>query len=323
MYFALICINLLFFGTNRLLIQSNHLSLANTIITFCAIMERFKQFTPFSLLEFKAEQWTYPLHNHDYFEIIYIRDGCGTHTINNVSFFYKKNDLFLLSPEDYHSFEIEEETSFCFFKFTDMIFRKNTNDPKQLNWIERIESIMESANHFPGAIPLTEADRQSIESLGRIIVQEEHAQQHHATEIIVDAIGAILGIIARNISDKYKECINLKSHECDITLKAVSYIRSNIFNNHSLSVQAIADFLGFSKSYTCSVFKLNAGESIQSYIINYKLALVENRLIYSNIHISEIAYELGFTDLSHLNRLFKKKYHLSPLQYRKTKKKQG
>ena len=44
---------------------------------------------------------------------------------------------------------------------------------------------------------------------------------------------------------------------------------------------------------------------MQQYILNYKLKLVENRLLHSEMRISEIVAELGFTDESHLNKLFK------------------
>jgi AraC-like DNA-binding protein len=34
-------------------------------------------------------------------------------------------------------------------------------------------------------------------------------------------------------------------------------------------------------------------------------------------NISEIAYDSGFENISHFSRIFKEKYSLSPLQYRK------
>lgn len=52
---------------------------------------------------------------------------------------------------------------------------------------------------------------------------------------------------------------------------------------------------------------------MQQYIINYKLKLIENRLLHSEMRINEIATELGFTDESHLNKLFKNIKVLSPL----------
>ncbi|WP_431217443.1 helix-turn-helix domain-containing protein [Puia sp. P3] len=49
----------------------------------------------------------------------------------------------------------------------------------------------------------------------------------------------------------------------------------------------------------------------------YRLRLVETRLRYSTMRMSEIVDELGFTDESHLNRVFKKYRGLSPSAFRK------
>ena len=46
--------------------------------------------------------------------------------------------------------------------------------------------------------------------------------------------------------------------------------------------------------------------SIRQYILEYRLNLVKIRLQYSDLTISEIAYELDFSDESHLNNLLKK-----------------
>lgn len=53
------------------------------------------------------------------------------------------------------------------------------------------------------------------------------------------------------------------------------------------------------------------------YILNYKLKLVENRLLHSQMRICEIVEELGFTDESHLNKFFKKYRGCSPSNFRK------
>mgnify|MGYP002445661599 FL=1 len=47
------------------------------------------------------------------------------------------------------------------------------------------------------------------------------------------------------------------------------------------------------------------------------MKLVENRLLHSEMRISEIVVELGFTDESHLNKLFKKYKGCSPSTFRK------
>jgi AraC-like DNA-binding protein len=64
-------------------------------------------------------------------------------------------------------------------------------------------------------------------------------------------------------------------------------------------------------------FKKHTHETLQHYIINYKIALVEIRLKHSDMRINEIAAELGFTDDSHLIKTFRKHRGMSPLEYRR------
>ena len=40
---------------------------------------------------------------------------------------------------------------------------------------------------------------------------------------------------------------------------------------------------------------------MQQYILNYKMKMVESRLLHTDMRINEIVEELGFTDESHLN----------------------
>ena len=81
--------------------------------------------------------------------------------------------------------------------------------------------------------------------------------------------------------------------------------------------EAISHNFGISENYLGRYFKKHTNETMQQYILNYKLKLVENRLLHSEMRISEIVAELGFTDESHLNKLFKKYRGCSPTNFRK------
>src|SRR5689334_12583412 len=70
-------------------------------------------------------------HSHNFYEIIYVKSGEGTHFINKVGLRYNSGDLFLLSPEDEHFFQISQPTQFAIVRFTDHYFsqkRHFTND---------------------------------------------------------------------------------------------------------------------------------------------------------------------------------------------------
>jgi AraC-like DNA-binding protein len=72
-----------------------------------------------------------------------------------------------------------------------------------------------------------------------------------------------------------------------------------------------------SETYLGRFFKNQTNETLQQYIENYKLKLIESRLTHSSMRITEIADQLGFTDKSHLNRFFKKFHSMPPSQFRK------
>ncbi len=83
----------------------------------------------------------------------------------------------------------------------------------------------------------------------------------------------------------------------------------------------IANQFGISGTYLGSYFKEQCGETIQHFISNYKIRLIEHRLKFSDKRINEIAHEFGFADESHLNKFFKKhKQGLSLTGYRREKK---
>jgi AraC-like DNA-binding protein len=84
-----------------------------------------------------------------------------------------------------------------------------------------------------------------------------------------------------------------------------------------LRIEHLAEQFHYSPSYLSIYFKKQVGEPLQQYILKYRLKLVADRLQYSNMSISEITYEFGFTDESHLHKLFKKYYGVSPSDYRK------
>lgn len=280
-------------------------------------MKRYKQYSPFVVLEFEAEVWEHPVHKHNYYEIIFIGAGEGLHTINDATFPYKANDVFLLSPEDYHSFSISQPTSFCFFKFTELVFGKANTTVEHRKWFERIEAVIAAPNQLPGAVPFKHNDRLHAESLSRMVLNEHHHPSCYSDQIISDCMSVLISIVARNICYMYNETGIEQKSDSEQVNKMLTYIRHNVYDADKISALAIAREFGMSKNYVGIFFRKNTGDTLQSYILNYKLMLAENRIRNSAFAITDIAYDLGFTDVSHLNKLFKRKYGASPVQYRR------
>ncbi len=281
------------------------------------LMSRYTLHETFVVHQYSIEEWEAEPHNHNYFEIIFVEKGNGYHTINGVRFPYKENNIFLLSPEDTHHFEIKKHSQFTYFKFTELLFSSKVNLPDRKYWLQRIEQLLHHPNIIPGDVISHEDDRSIIWDIHNLVLDEFKNEKIYYQEIISNAISTILSIIFRNISAKYianQREIPVIHTKIDLIL---SHIRQHVYDNDLTKISYLANKFNMSQSSISTYFKRKTGESIHQYVTKYKMKLVEYRLQHTEFTIAEIAYQLGYTDESHLTKTFKKYFAMSPKQYRK------
>ena len=63
-------------------------------------------------------------------------------------------------------------------------------------------------------------------------------------------------------------------------------------------------------------FKLIYGTSPNKYFISKRLEKAQQLLRTTDLQVSEVAYDCGFTDVGHFGKTFKKHYHTSPSEFR-------
>jgi YesN/AraC family two-component response regulator len=96
--------------------------------------------------------------------------------------------------------------------------------------------------------------------------------------------------------------------------KAKSFIADNI--SKSITVMDVAGHVSLSAEYFTKVFKRATGQKIKEYISLSKVSAAKEMLKHSNISISMIALELGYSYFSHFTQVFKKYEHITPSEYR-------
>lgn len=86
---------------------------------------------------------------------------------------------------------------------------------------------------------------------------------------------------------------------------------------HSIALDDIAAEVGMNRSAFCSYFKKCKGITFSQFVVQYRLNTACELLKHSQKSISEICYLVGFNDLPHFIRVFRKNIGMSPSQYRK------
>jgi AraC family L-rhamnose operon regulatory protein RhaS len=107
------------------------------------------------------------------------------------------------------------------------------------------------------------------------------------------------------------------NHAAGVVRQVLAYIRRHAAVPGRLHLEHLAQEFAYSPSHLSALFRQHMREPLHQYIVRHRLQLVENQLQASALTVSQIADELGFVDVCHLNKQFKKRYHLTPTEYRR------
>ncbi|HEY9114908.1 MAG TPA: helix-turn-helix domain-containing protein [Bacteroidales bacterium] len=83
----------------------------------------------------------------------------------------------------------------------------------------------------------------------------------------------------------------------------------------------IAGEIGYDYSYLSNLFSSVEGITIEKYTINQKIEKVKELLVYDELNLNEIAFQMGYSSVQHLSNQFKKITGLSPTHFKKIKNK--
>ena len=269
-------------------------------------MNTIEAYKPFEIQEIELSEWRARPVKNNFFELVLVKSGIGTQCINYNMSSYQKGSLFLLPPLKCHSFTIVEPTKFVFLKFTDSFFKNIDHIHIDRNeWFKEASYILSNYNQLPGDIIKDDIDRKHLESLIHIILEESRNHGATSTSLITSLMTSVLEILIRNIKKSSYAEISKKTTDHRIT-KMLNYINENIDKSELLKIDHLANVFMMSPTYVSEYFKKQVGMSLREYIIKAKLKLVEIRLINSDFTLTQIADDLGFTDVSHLSKTFKR-----------------
>lgn len=251
-----------------------------------------------------------PLHWHDEMEIIYIKKGHGYVTVDFKQYKVSGSTIVLILPGQLHSIEQYDDLS---MEYENIIFNVGMLLPRT-----------EDASSTGFLRPFLN---------GQITVPTVYSivsGHYHALTSCLDACDEIsqtkpegyeLYIKGKLFEFFYilsNRCRNEKNPRTVKTLDKMKIILKFIENSymHKITVAEVADRVEFSESHFMRYFKENMGTSFVDYLRDYRLTMAARLLLVSDETILSIAVEVGFDNLSYFNRAFKKKYGVTPREYR-------
>lgn len=129
-----------------------------------------------------------------------------------------------------------------------------------------------------------------------------------------DALYELMGRVAYTFAERVKEAQMPVSSDGMIQ-NAIRFIQQNVCEH--ITVEDVAEHVGFSRSYFSTYFKKELGFSVNAFITRCKMEEAKQLLKYTDKSVSVISSYLCFSSQSHFQTAFKKQYGVTPLKYRK------
>ncbi|MGH1516453.1 helix-turn-helix domain-containing protein [Chryseobacterium sp. JK1] len=272
------------------------------------------QFEALFIRDFSTVVWPFPLHSHNHFELMYIRQGRGVHILNGKKSNYFSDSVFFLLPEDEHDFQIEEETHFSVIKFLPGILKGGINTSNTDFWDNLLHGLARKLKlNLESHIPSFQLEK--LRSMIEVLILDWRQRGEKTSELHTHLLRSILLILNNSFEDnREKDILRLEDPLID---RIQNYIHAYISYPDKLSVKELSEVFRMSESGLRVTFRKKMGIPLREYIYSLKLQLIKERIVNSSSTFSEIARDFGFTDPSHFHRFFVHHTGHTPMFYRK------
>lgn len=145
-------------------------------------------------------------------------------------------------------------------------------------------------------------------------MEKSASSQMMCNAIIFELLARLDSIARRSVTAKKAKYINY------YVMKADYMISKKYFEK--LTLKKVADELGITPSYLCSVYKKAMGIGFSEKLTEIRMEKARELVSNTDLNASEIAQTIGFDDESHMRKQFKRYFGASIREYRCISKEQ-
>ena len=234
------------------------------------------------------------LHWHDCFEFDVILNGSGLHICNGSEYNLKRGMISFVSPMDFHEYRECENVELINVQF------KETGVSSEL-----LNRFMMQNTH---TVYIDESEFGNVEALCRLLGSMGVGEMTWEFDknilecLIISFLRACKTPVDQNLGAG-----NIRH--------ALTYLNSHFRENPSMT--EVAKSFSYDPNYFCRLFRSSVGIGYKEYVRELKLNYGMRLLRFTDLPITEIAFNCGYESQAHFNREFKAFFKAPPSAFRK------
>lgn len=236
-------------------------------------------------------------HYHEYFELYYLEYGHRIHMMEGDLYNMSSGEFILFPPYVMHHSYGEMDVP---FKRLLLYFRPEFVLSKE---------ILNDISTSSGIYRLNAKDSQQVHNIMNQILKEQEEKGQLYEEDMQMLLNHLLIQIARHHSEAGKP-----EKQNRIT-NIIRYIHDHYKEN--ISLEELASLFFISPYYLCREFKRYTNRTIIQYINSIRIIEAQRLIMETNYSITEISSLVGFSNITHFERVFKSVTGISPSKSKK------
>lgn len=238
-------------------------------------------------------------HFHDYFELYFLDAGERFHIMDDKLFKIQAGDCMIFPPRTMHRSYGEQDVS---FSRVVLYFY-----PDQVQYPKLLEELVDTEHIY-------RPDKSTLHNLRRLIYaileeQENPAGRGLHNEFMSALLNTAIVEIIR--SSKLKE---IQVNENRIT-RIIRYIHEHYAEE--IQLKDLSERFFISEYYLCREFRKYTNRTVVEYLQRTRVMNAQRLFMATDMNVSQVAVETGFSSLTHFNRVFKEIAGMAPSKYRK------
>lgn len=269
------------------------------------------------------------LHQHDYYELVFVIEGEIYQNIEHTRHLYPKGSCCLLNKNVRHTEEYTVGHRICFLQFSSDMISHLLCSPCYFQE-EQSDGLLQMQNFFHA---------EQNDSLSRqknymdfIPLHSEswiHEHVHRRFDLILQETGNPHIGSSLRVSSLLLEllcCLFDSRHYQHTPIYLGSQKERNLFDaitslfrkqHGRIGRKELEKELNYSGDYLYKIVQKYTGLSLFEYGMHFCLKEAAELLSSTNLPVQEIARKLQFTNMTHFYRLFEQEYHMTPKEFRK------
>ncbi len=252
-------------------------------------------------------------HNHDFFEMMYVYSGHCTNYVNHTEMQLHEGNLLLYNLQTVHKLIIDDPNTVVF----NIIVGKEVFSHSFMSLLQEDDPIMSFYINSLYNIPEDEylifnlKDTDALLPLHDMIIEFVNKDKLYTKVMRSDFMNLLIRL-ARIRSKRQSDHSRVRDGSLDIN-EVLNYIHENY---KDITLQDLAEHYSYTTRTMIRYLKKYAHMSFSDIIRDYRMLSATDLLQNTSMTIDDIAFETGFKERGYFDKVFKRQFHMTPVEYR-------